>query len=186
VTDTDKFALGVEALRDKHPICVIECHWETVTSLIGGLQLALRHPGMPAATGRRLRAVVDNLIERVAEISPDLGALLHLGDDPSRDVPIPTRPAAADPVMLETPTLQLLRQHRELRDDQPYCMVILPWTQAYALAILGLYCVGAEDFAREIQAAAAAAANTIIGQIPAEFGLIVDMVNEGRQVALPE
>lgn len=56
-----------------------------VVSLCSVIQLALRHPEMPEPTRSVTRTFVDNLIDVVERASPDLAALMRLGDDPLYD-----------------------------------------------------------------------------------------------------
>lgn len=53
--------------------------------VIAALQLALRHPNMPARTGRSIRRFVDAHIQQIDVIEPVLAELLRLGDLPEHD-----------------------------------------------------------------------------------------------------
>jgi hypothetical protein len=69
---------------------VLPVHWDlaALMSVVGALQLALRHPGFKdRPTARTVRGVVDLLIARTAEEGFEACAdVMRLGDDPGEDV----------------------------------------------------------------------------------------------------
>lgn len=74
----------LEELAAEHPQIVITLAPFDAWTLIGVLQLVLRHPAMTGASGDMARRMKDALIATVAR-SPTLAAVARMGDDPRFD-----------------------------------------------------------------------------------------------------
>ena len=64
----------------------LECNVSLLLTLIGQLQLALRHPRNVGPSSLDARNLVNKLIGQVEARSPELAEFLRRGDDPSHDV----------------------------------------------------------------------------------------------------
>jgi hypothetical protein len=82
-----KFDEGMKAFSAACPQVDLTTDPEGAVSLIAMLQLALRHPGAKGHTAKRVRHMVDRLIARMEAVSPVLGPLLRMGDNPQHDIP---------------------------------------------------------------------------------------------------
>ncbi len=69
-----------------HPV-LVETTVGEVLILTSTLQLALRHPGFPAALRANLAAFLDGVCGALDTIAPVLGMVARLGNDPAHDVP---------------------------------------------------------------------------------------------------
>jgi hypothetical protein len=69
-----------------HPVR-IDTDVVTITVLVGALQLAVRHPQLPAQTRAVVTAWLAETIATVGTLAPDIEALLRLGQDPAYDIP---------------------------------------------------------------------------------------------------
>lgn len=77
----------LQALREigQHP-CRFEVSLNTLTILISALQLATRHPRLPARVSEVVRDWVEAAIEAIDTLAPDVAAGLRAGNDPANDV----------------------------------------------------------------------------------------------------
>lgn len=85
MTDLDRFLKGLTQLQAQHSTCLLEVDWGTTTSVVGALQLALRHPDMPPLTRSTVRRFVDRLLDRIGDVQPEVSHHLRKGDDPTYD-----------------------------------------------------------------------------------------------------
>ncbi len=94
--DAQTRALAALEQFHAHPV-QLDLDVQQLTLLIGGLQLALRHPHFPAASRRYITPWLENVIGTVGRLHPNLETLLRAGNDPAQDVPISARPPRPGP-----------------------------------------------------------------------------------------
>lgn len=83
--DLAAFTVAME-LHGEYPFN-IETNIAYMVSVVGTLQLALRHPGFPPCTREQIERFVAMAIEQVQLVSPVIADGLRAGNDPANDVP---------------------------------------------------------------------------------------------------
>ena len=81
-----QFTRRMMALAETGKMITLKMDTASVSCVISGLQLALRHPGNRGHASKTMRKVVDKLIQQFDQLDPELAKLLRLGDDPGHDV----------------------------------------------------------------------------------------------------
>lgn len=186
MTDMTRFLRATMRLAHLHPSCTLTLTWEATLALIAALQMALRHPSMPGASGALLRSTVDSLIARLDQIEPDVALMLRRGDDPAHDVPMPSPAPAPVPVAATEPGPDLLIEYGRLVGAQPTVDLAVPWREMYAFALLGLAVQGAEDFCPELQRDAALAAGRVVHRLRFVAPLMRAALLGHAQIAWPK
>ncbi len=86
MNDEDLFVEKMNDLIAKHGTIKLDVSVTLFVSILGALQLSLRHPGFPEQTHAHVREFVDRSIATLDRSAPGFGRLLKKGDDPSCDV----------------------------------------------------------------------------------------------------
>jgi hypothetical protein len=95
--ETAQIAKAIKQLGDDKSRIIVEFNKARALLLIGGLQLLLRHPRLPAATRGTVEIFIEGLSKQL-EANPAMKRLIEAGVDPAHDVPAdqPMTAAAAD------------------------------------------------------------------------------------------
>ncbi len=82
------FASLAEDLAKKHGWFVWNVDFETLISIVGQVQLALRHPANIGPSATQSRRAVEKVIAMLETASPGIAKYLNMGFDPAHDVPV--------------------------------------------------------------------------------------------------
>jgi len=81
-----RMANAIAKLTEQHGgTCILELGWPHLVSMIGCLQLSLRHPSNRGGPARMMRDLIDKIYALIPPEHAEVVTLLKLGDDPKND-----------------------------------------------------------------------------------------------------
>lgn len=83
----ERMAEAIQRVTEEHGSrCIMELGWPNVVSLVGCLQLSLRHPSNRGLPAKMCRELIDHIYALFPPGNRDIVTLLKLGDCPENDV----------------------------------------------------------------------------------------------------
>lgn len=88
MNDEQRFLHGLKQLERQAEGAHIVVPWALLVMVVSGLQLALRHPGMPTYSAANLRGFCESVIELIAKDQPGMAGVMQKGFNPACDVKV--------------------------------------------------------------------------------------------------
>lgn len=98
------FQAALQRLERAHGHFTATMSFGAIITIVGHVQLALRHPANRGTAARHARNVIDAIIATLESAEPEIGALLRAGYDPAHDQPAGTGPLDQG-VLTESPAI---------------------------------------------------------------------------------